>query len=125
MVVTVAIAFEPPPGTPKERVPASRADITLADFEDKDLAYPPASYETSVTATESTVDVTVTARTILRDLVLQADRLDPSAEVDRALVTLLPGESVTFRVTGAGPLSTEDLLHPPVLRCVNDTPRPA
>jgi beta-mannosidase len=71
------------------------------------------------------VDVTVTARTILRDLVLQADRLDPSAEVDRALVTLLPGESTTFRVTADGPLPPEALVRPPVLRCINDTPRSA
>jgi beta-mannosidase len=96
--------------------------------EDKDLAYPVADFEASVTAGElsagkTTVDVTVTARTILRDMVLQADRLDPSAEVDRALVTLLPGESTTFRVTADGPLPAEALVRPPVLRCVNDTPR--
>src|SRR5690606_41358299 len=45
--------------------------------------------------------VTVTAGTLLRDLALFPDRLDPAAEVDEALVTLLPGESAVFTVTGA------------------------
>lgn len=45
--------------------------------------------------------VEVTARTLLRDLALFPDRLDPADEVDEMLVTLLPGESTVFRVTGA------------------------
>ncbi|MBT2414242.1 glycoside hydrolase family 2 protein [Streptomyces sp. ISL-12] len=44
--------------------------------------------------------VTVTARTLVRDLLLQADRLDPAARADRGLVTLLPGERVTIGVRG-------------------------
>ncbi len=44
--------------------------------------------------------VTVTARTLVRDLLLQADRLDPGARADRGLVTLLPGEQVTIGVRG-------------------------
>ncbi|CAL9401830.1 hypothetical protein SUDANB145_01480 [Streptomyces sp. enrichment culture] len=44
--------------------------------------------------------VTVTARTLVRDLLLQADRLDAAARADRGLVTLLPGESVTIGVRG-------------------------
>lgn len=45
--------------------------------------------------------VEVTARTLLRDRALFPDRLDPADEVDEMLVTLLPGESTVFRVTGA------------------------
>ncbi|WP_158761834.1 hypothetical protein, partial [Streptomyces sp. NRRL S-146] len=44
--------------------------------------------------------ITVTARTLVRDLLLQADRLDPGARADRGLVTLLPGEEVTIGVRG-------------------------
>ncbi|WP_442806920.1 MULTISPECIES: hypothetical protein [unclassified Streptomyces] len=40
----------------------------------------------------------MTARTLLRDRALFPDRLDPA---DEMLVTLLPGESTVFRVTGA------------------------
>jgi len=85
--------------------------------EDKDVAYPPAEYEAIV---EPTTDggqrVTVTAHTILRDVVLYPDRLDPAAEVDDALVTLLPGESHTFAVHCGQPFDPVR----PFLRCVND-----
>ena len=64
--------------------------------------------------------VTVTAHTLLRDVALFPDRLDPAAEVDDALVTLLPGESVTFSVRGGGPLDPAALGAPPVLRCAGD-----
>jgi beta-mannosidase len=114
------------PGDPAGELLAVDGDGVRALWffaEDKDLAYPVAAFDTAVAVSESIVDLTVTAHTLLRDLVLQADRLDPSAEVDRALVTLLPGESVTFRVTADGPLSAEDLVRQPVLRCVNDTVR--
>ena len=87
--------------------------------EDREAAYPPAEFDTSITSTVDSAVVTVTARTILRDLTLFPDRLDPAATVDRALVTLLPGESATFTVTGtfADPSA---LGRRPVLRCVND-----
>lgn len=84
--------------------------------EDKDIAWPPAEYDATVTPAG---DVTVTARSILRDLTLFPDRLDPSASTDNAAVTLLPGESVTFRVNVTG-LDATALTTRPVLRCVND-----
>jgi beta-mannosidase len=37
---------------------------------------------------------------LVRDLLLQADRLAPEASADRGLVTLLPGEQVTIGVRG-------------------------
>jgi len=43
-----------------------------------------------------------------------------SAEADRAGVTLLPGESVTFTVHSGGSLDAAALTTRPVLRCVND-----
>jgi beta-mannosidase len=103
--------------------------------EDRDIPYPTAGYDAVVESApaepatgESGIDaagpvvtrVRVTARTILRDLVLAADRLDPTAEVDDALITLLPGESTTFTVHSAGPLDPAALTTRPVLRCVND-----
>jgi beta-mannosidase len=88
--------------------------------EDKDIAYPPARFDAAVEPDGDGVRVTVTARTVLRDLTLFPDRLDPAAEVDRALVTLLPGESTTFTVRGATGLDATALIDRPVLRCVND-----
>ncbi len=46
--------------------------------------------------------VTATAGTLLRDLCLLAEVVAPDAQVDRQLLTLLPGETATFRVTGPG-----------------------
>ena len=46
----------------------------------------------------SSVSVEVTARTLVRDLCLLADRIDPQAVVDEQLVSLLPGETHTFTV---------------------------
>ncbi|WKK73082.1 hypothetical protein Q0F99_09680 [Rathayibacter oskolensis] len=43
----------------------------------------------------------MTARTLVRELALLADVAAPDAEVDDMLVTLLPGESVTFHVRTA------------------------
>jgi len=88
--------------------------------EDKDIAWPPAKFEAQVEMDGDATLVTVTAQHILRDLTLHPDRLDPSAEVDDAGVTLLPGESVTFTVRAAAALDPVALTTRPVLRCVND-----
>ncbi|MFY1690593.1 glycoside hydrolase family 2 protein [Plantactinospora sp. WMMB782] len=88
--------------------------------EDHELAYPSAGYDATVEPAPDGVRVRVTARTILRDLVLAPDRLDPAAEVDEALVTLLPGESTTFTVRSGMSLDPTALTTRPVLRCVND-----
>jgi beta-mannosidase len=87
--------------------------------EDRDMAYPPAEYDARVEPSPSGHLVTVTAGTILRDLTLYPDRLDPSSTVDDALVTLLPGESATFTVHTSAALDATSLTTPPVLRCVN------
>ncbi|MFF5293521.1 glycoside hydrolase family 2 protein [Paractinoplanes globisporus] len=87
---------------------------------DKDIPWPSASFTSSVDADGPSTKVTVTAGTILRSLTLYPDRLDPEAETDRAGVTLLPGESVTFTVHSGQPLDPAALMSRPVLRCVND-----
>src|SRR5690606_30217702 len=68
--------------------------------EDRDIAYPEPAYATRVVPDGDDLRVTVTAQSLLRDLALFADRLDPGAEADDMLVTLLPGESHTFTVRG-------------------------
>ncbi|HET8642500.1 MAG TPA: glycoside hydrolase family 2 protein, partial [Pseudonocardiaceae bacterium] len=93
--------------------------------EDRDLAYPAPGYDAAVKPAAAGALVTVTARALLRDLTLLPDRLDPSATVDRALVTLLPGESATFTVTSSLPLDPQALTTPPVLRFANDIRSPA
>ncbi|MFU8871089.1 glycoside hydrolase family 2 protein [Micromonospora sp. SL4-19] len=87
--------------------------------EDREIDWPAAAWDAVVEPTGDGQRVRVTARTVLRDLTLYPDRLDPAAQVDQALVTLLPGESVTFTVTAAAPLDPAALTARPVLRCVN------
>jgi beta-mannosidase len=62
---------------------------------DKDIELPSGEYDVAVTGE---YEVTVTARTLLRDVSLLADQVAADAVVDDMLVTLLPGESVTFTV---------------------------
>jgi beta-mannosidase len=63
--------------------------------------------------------VTVTANTVLRDLLLQADRLSPDARADRGLVTLLPGENVVYRVHAA----VDPAAVPGAIRCIEPQER--
>jgi beta-mannosidase len=88
--------------------------------EDREIDWPAADLDASVEPADGGQRVRVTARSVLRDLALFPDRLDPSAQVDQALVTLLPGESATFTVRADRPLDPTALTTRPVLRCVND-----
>ena len=63
---------------------------------DREIPYPRPEFDVAVTPGA----VTVTAHTLVRDLLLQADRLQPRARADRGLLTLLPGERVTIGVHG-------------------------
>jgi beta-mannosidase len=87
---------------------------------DRDLRYPQAQYHSSVAHTPDGSQVTVIADSFLRDLSLLVDRTHHDAEVDDMLVTLLPGESHTFDVTGVAGLDPTQLTTRPVLRVVND-----
>jgi len=64
--------------------------------------------------------VEVTARELVRDLTLLVDKIAPDASVDRGLVTLLPGETTTFVVSGADRLDETALRAPGVLRSGNE-----
>ncbi|WP_205325169.1 glycoside hydrolase family 2 protein [Glycomyces sp. YM15] len=92
--------------------------------EDKDMNWPKARFTTDVAAIDGGVTVTVHAESVLRDLCLFADRLDPDAVVDKALITLVPGEQVTFTVQSeaiaASPELQRALTAKPVLRTIND-----
>ncbi len=93
-------------GVPGELTPAGPKEFLVADLDglravhfpvpDREVACPRPEFEVAL-APEG---ITVTARTLVRDLLLQADRLDPGARADRGLVTLLPGEEVTIGVRG-------------------------
>jgi beta-mannosidase len=88
--------------------------------EDHTVAYRPPSFDATVSPGAGGVIVEVLAHTLLRDLTLFPDRLDPCATVDDAMVTLLPGERARFAVRGLASVDPTTLTTRPVLRCVND-----
>ena len=80
--------------------------------EPRDSRLPPQQAHVEVSATEDGAEVNVTAEVLLRDLTLLVDKIHPSAVVDRALVTLLPEESTTFRITGVDDSTSTPSWHP-------------
>ncbi|WP_448058490.1 glycoside hydrolase family 2 protein [Cellulomonas hominis] len=96
------------PGDPARELlvvdtPGARATWTYRT--DRMLTAPAPARQVAVDVVDGALTVTVTAVTLLRDVCVFADRLaEPlglagaELRVDEALVTLLPGESWTFRV---------------------------
>ena len=118
--VPAAVAGTGDPG--RELIVAEAAMLRAWRFgtEDRDFAYPGARMDIAAAPLSDGggTEITVTARTLVRDLLVQADRLDPAAAADRGRVTLLPGESVAIRVAGfAGDVG--DVLAARALWCVN------
>jgi len=92
----------------------TRSVVDLTEVVDQLFA--PSPLEASVASTADGARVTVTATSYARDVSLFPDRVDARARVDEGLVSLLPGESVVFTVTGAPGIDAEALVGPLVLR---------
>ncbi|MDR1825974.1 MAG: hypothetical protein LBR27_11745 [Bifidobacteriaceae bacterium] len=93
----------------------------VSSVPDAALDYPAPVYAVEVVAAgEGTTGalVRVTAQTLVRDLLLQADRLGPGAASDRGPVTLLPGETAEWHLTGLDHLPLPTELAAPVLLSV-------
>lgn len=97
-VAEVRVERELEPVGPKEFLVADTDGLRALHFPvpDREVPYPKPEFDVTVAPGA----VTVTAHTLVRDLLLQADRLDPGAETDTGLITLLPGEQVTMGVRG-------------------------
>ncbi|MGN9763210.1 glycoside hydrolase family 2 protein [Streptomyces sp. SD31] len=93
-------------GVPRELEPVGPKEFLVADADslravhfpapDREVPYPRPEFDVALVSG----GIVVTARTLVRDLLLQADRLHPDARADQGLVTLLPGEEVTIGVHG-------------------------
>ncbi len=119
--VPVDVATTTDPTTEVLVVSAGDRRTTWYFGEDKELSYPTPEIDVNVVANGDVAEVSVTARSFVRDLALFADRIDPAASVDDMLVTLMPGESHTFRITGLSRTpSVDEVRAAPVLRCAND-----
>ena len=90
--------------------------------EPRDSALAVASLSTSVTALGEGwgYRVEVTAGSLVRDLALLVDKVDPAATVDEMLVTLLPGEAAVFTVTSDVVGVGEEFVAQRVLRTANE-----
>jgi len=108
------------PGDPTTEFLVSDTGTTWFFAPDKDIPWPAADFTTEVDRVGDRTKVTVHAGSILRSVTLFPDRLDPAAEADRAGVTVLPGESVTFTVHSGASFDETELTARPNLRCVND-----
>lgn len=86
---------------------------------DKEIAYPQANIVADVTRRPGVTKVALQAKTLVRDLCLFADRLDPDAKVSDQLITMLPGERITLEVESDQVLDPKLLTSHPVLQCVN------
>ncbi|MBC9711485.1 glycoside hydrolase family 2 protein [Streptomyces sp. TRM66268-LWL] len=96
----------PADGATKEYLVADSEELRAVHLPvpDKEFAYPQPRFDIAVETVggdPDTVDVEVISHTLVRDLLLQADRVAPHATADRGLVTLLPGERTRIRVRGA------------------------
>ncbi len=87
--------------------------------EPRDSQLPAARFNARLEPAADGYQLHITAQTLLRDLALLVDKLDPQAVVDDMLVTLLPGESVTFGITSKITLTLESICAPTVLRSAN------
>ncbi|MFI6079421.1 glycoside hydrolase family 2 protein [Streptomyces sp. NPDC051217] len=104
-VASVPDELLPDADSAKEFLVADAGELRAVHFpvRDREFAFPAPRYDVETVPhgdEADVVDVVVTARTLLRDLLLQADRLTPTAVADQGLLTLLPGESATIRVRG-------------------------
>jgi len=88
---------------------------------DRDFDYPVPGIDTEVEPiAPGRHRVTLVASALVRDLALFVDRLSPGAEVDRQLVTALPGEAIELTVTGLDAVDPGVISSRPVLRTAND-----
>ena len=90
---------------------------------DIDLAYPdPDGLQLDVddwNADTGRSRVTVTSSVLIRDLFIDVTRLDPGARISDNLVTLAPGDSWSFQITGVGTDQLDQLIQAPTCHSAN------
>ena len=109
----------------EEMLVATMHDSTAFHYlvEDVDLALPEPEFDLKLDGSDGHWRVTITARTLIKDLCLFVDRIHADATVSDMLVTLLPGQSHVFEVQSVAELTVEALSCAPVFRCANQLAR--
>lgn len=115
------------PGDPSReflRARMGKAEALWFFAKDKVFAYPAPEFDYLEEHLSDRVQVTITAKTLLRDFAILADALHPDAEVDEMLVTLLPGEARSFEITfGAAGVPAGFRFDPACVRTANAVAR--
>ena len=96
----------------------ARVICNPADVIDQRLDRNP--FEATVAVMDDGYDLTVTAKAYARDVFCMVDKVDQDARIDGGMVTLLPGESVTWHIMAAAGLDPAAFIASNVLRCAND-----
>ncbi|WP_062070966.1 glycosyl hydrolase 2 galactose-binding domain-containing protein [Demequina sediminicola] len=97
----------------------SRGYAIWTDAEDKDIAYAGSPFTATARVTDGGFDVSITAHEVVRDVAILPDKVAADAVVSDALVTILPGQTVTFTIANAADVNPEDFLDPRVLVSAN------
>lgn len=85
---------------------------------DKVMPYFAPHYNAILTKTDTGYRLAITALTLLRDLCIFIDRVDPLASITDQFVTLLPGQEIIFDVVTNREMAVDELCSSPVLRCI-------
>lgn len=101
----------------------ARVVFNPAEIIDQKLAAPADAFETSAKAVEGGVELTVTARSYVRDLFCMVDKVDAKASVTEGMVSLLAGESVTLHIATDAVSDPAAFAAANVLRSANDLKR--
>jgi beta-mannosidase len=88
--------------------------------EARDSVLPAAGFDATATRVDGGVDVRVVAKTVIRDLAILSDIVDPDASADRMLISLLPGEEVVVRISTEWSGEASRFIDGDVLRSMND-----
>ena len=89
----------------------------------QELDAPDDAFTTTAKRTADGVELTVTANDYVRDLFCMVGKVDDKATVEEGLVSLLPGESVTFHIGTDYAGDPADFAAANVLRSANDLKR--
>lgn len=88
--------------------------------EPRDSRLPAAELSFETEPVDGGTEVRITASTLVRDLSLLVDKVGPDASTEDGLVTLLPGETTTFRVRHERPIDEAALTSARVVRTANE-----
>jgi beta-mannosidase len=118
-VLPVSIAM--PRDKSREMIVAQAGDVRTTFYfaSDKDLVYPPPAPQADLKRDGELWKLKLTSPALLRNVMVNIDRVDPDASIDDNFVTLLPGESCTLTIRSNMQWTAQQLSTPPVFQCAN------